>query len=67
MAGEEIAAGLYAAEVIYLLKHEWAKTAEDILWRRSKLGLHLPANTAAILDDWLSRHHALEYKSIAAI
>ena len=65
--GEEIATGLYAAEVIYLLKHEWAKTAEDILWRRSKLGLHLSANTTAILDDWLNRHHALDYKSIAAI
>ncbi|KAB0757791.1 glycerol-3-phosphate dehydrogenase, partial [Pseudomonas aeruginosa] len=33
--------GLYAREVDYLCKHEWAQDAEDILWRRSKLGLFL--------------------------
>ncbi|NNM59788.1 MAG: glycerol-3-phosphate dehydrogenase [Legionellales bacterium] len=32
---------LYEAEVNYLLKYEWAKTAEDIIWRRTKLGLYL--------------------------
>jgi glycerol-3-phosphate dehydrogenase len=61
--GAEIAPGLYAAEVAYLLKHEWAKTAADILWRRSKLGLHLPSNTAALLNEWMQRHHALDYDS----
>ncbi|WP_112991638.1 glycerol-3-phosphate dehydrogenase [Herminiimonas fonticola] len=39
--GEEIAPGLFAAEVAYLQRHEWATCDEDILWRRSKLGLHL--------------------------
>jgi glycerol-3-phosphate dehydrogenase len=58
---EEIAAGLYAAEVSYLVKHEWARTAEDILWRRSKLGLHLPADSVEVLNKWLTRHHATEY------
>ena len=53
--GEEIAPGLYAAEVEYLIAHEWAQTAEDILWRRSKLGLHLPADTGARLAAWLAR------------
>jgi glycerol-3-phosphate dehydrogenase len=52
--GEEIAAGLYAAEVEYLITHEWAGSAADILWRRSKLGLHLPADTAARLDAWIA-------------
>ena len=32
---------LSAAEVRYLMKHEWARTADDVLWRRSKLGLTL--------------------------
>ena len=32
---------LSAAEVRYLMKHEWARTADDVLWRRSKLGLKL--------------------------
>ena len=52
--GEELAAGLYAAEVEYLRKHEWAASAKDILWRRSKLGLHLPSDTAVKLDAWLA-------------
>jgi glycerol-3-phosphate dehydrogenase len=54
--GEEIAAGLYAAEVDYLRRHEWAVSAADILWRRSKLGLHLPRGTAGTLDAWLLQH-----------
>jgi glycerol-3-phosphate dehydrogenase len=53
--GDEIVPGLYVAEVEYLRAQEWAQTAEDILWRRSKLGLHLPADTAATLDAWLQR------------
>ena len=54
--GEEIAAGLYAAEVDYVRRHEWAVSAADILWRRSKLGLHLPRETADTLDAWLLQH-----------
>ncbi|HJU71941.1 MAG TPA: glycerol-3-phosphate dehydrogenase [Paucimonas sp.] len=53
--GAEIVPGLYAAEVEYLVAHEWAHTAEDILWRRSKLGLHLPPGAQATLDAWLER------------
>jgi len=53
--GEEIAPGLHAAEVEYLIENEWARTAEDILWRRSKLGLHLPTDTATRLACWLER------------
>lgn len=41
--GIEFAAGLYQREVDYLIKHEWAKSSEDILWRRTKLGLHFSA------------------------
>jgi glycerol-3-phosphate dehydrogenase len=37
--GESIGAGLYAREVDYLCREEWAHTATDILWRRTKLGL----------------------------
>jgi glycerol-3-phosphate dehydrogenase len=56
--GEEIAPGLYATEVEYLIGREWAQTAEDILWRRSKLGLHLPADAGERLDLWLARRAA---------
>jgi glycerol-3-phosphate dehydrogenase len=39
--GEAIGGGLTAREVRYLCDHEWARTAEDVLWRRTKAGLHL--------------------------
>jgi glycerol-3-phosphate dehydrogenase len=55
--GEEIAPGLYAAEVEYLMRHEWASSAADILWRRTKLGLHLPPDTKSKLDDWVKSHN----------
>jgi glycerol-3-phosphate dehydrogenase len=51
--GAELAPGLYAVEADYLLTQEWASRAEDILWRRSKLGLHLPPGFAAQLDTWI--------------
>jgi glycerol-3-phosphate dehydrogenase len=35
------------------MRHEWARNATDILWRRSKLGLHMPADTATRLDAWM--------------
>lgn len=41
--GELLAPGLYEAEVDYLMTHEFARTAEDILWRRTRLGLRLTA------------------------
>lgn len=39
--GEHFGAGLYAKEVDYFVAQEWAVTAEDVLWRRTKAGLHL--------------------------
>ena len=51
--GAEILPELYAAEIAYLVQHEWACCAEDILWRRTKRGLHLPADAAERLDAWL--------------
>jgi glycerol-3-phosphate dehydrogenase len=51
--GEHLGDGLYEAEADYLVRHEWATTEEDILWRRSKLGLHVRAETTARLRVWL--------------
>ncbi|EKM98932.1 glycerol-3-phosphate dehydrogenase [Acidocella sp. MX-AZ02] len=53
--GEDFGGGISAAEIAYLATQEWARTAEDILWRRSRLGLHVPEGTAARIDDYLSR------------
>lgn len=43
-------------EVRYLMTYEFARTAEDIVWRRSKLGLRLSANEVKALDDWIVKH-----------
>jgi glycerol-3-phosphate dehydrogenase len=53
--GAEVLPGLHAAEIAYLRRSEWARSAEDILWRRSKLGLHAPPDAAATLAAWLAR------------
>jgi glycerol-3-phosphate dehydrogenase len=37
--GAEFGAGLSAREVDWLVEREWARTVEDVLWRRTKLGL----------------------------
>jgi glycerol-3-phosphate dehydrogenase len=52
--GQEVLPGLFAAELHYLIRHEWAQTAEDILWRRTRLGHLLPPGAAATLEDWLA-------------
>ncbi len=51
--GAHYGATLTEAEVHYLVEREWAVTVEDILWRRSKLGLRLTAEQAAALDERL--------------
>ena len=52
--GAEVAPDLYEAELFYLRRHEWALTADDVLWRRTKLGLrYSPAQRQAVAD-WLA-------------
>ncbi len=53
--GRHYGGELHQREVDYLCAQEWAETAEDILWRRSKLGLHVPSGADAALDDALGR------------
>lgn len=50
--GRQVAPGLFEAELAYLVKSEWARTAEDVLWRRSKLGLHLCAEDIEAVREW---------------
>ncbi len=52
--GRHFGGELYQAEVDYLRQHEWAATAGDILWRRTKLGLHLDPETCRKLDNYLA-------------
>ena len=54
--GAEVAPGLFEAELDYLHDHEWARSADDVLWRRSKLGLHLNHAERAAVADWCRTH-----------
>ena len=56
--GEAFGHGLTAAEVDYLMDAEWARTAEDVLWRRTKLGLHFTPAQAARLARYMSERPA---------
>ncbi|TVQ53577.1 MAG: glycerol-3-phosphate dehydrogenase [Rhodobacteraceae bacterium] len=51
--GRRFGWNLTEAEVRWLMTREWARTAEDVLWRRSKLGLRLTPEEAAALDAWM--------------
>ncbi|HSW08124.1 glycerol-3-phosphate dehydrogenase [Aquabacterium sp.] len=55
-AGAEVAPGVYEAELNYLVREEWACSADDILWRRTKLGLHLDAAGRAQVAAWCAHH-----------
>ena len=52
--GRHFGGPLYEREVKYLMEHEFALTAEDVLWRRSKKGLRLTSEEAGDLDLWMS-------------
>lgn len=58
--GEAIVTGLYACEIHYLMETEFAQTAEDILWRRSKLGLHLSEAERGRVHTWMQEHGVWE-------
>jgi glycerol-3-phosphate dehydrogenase len=51
--GEELSPGLFEHEVRYLVKHEWAQQVDDILWRRTKLGLVATEESRKRLAQWL--------------
>ncbi|MTI44924.1 homodimeric glycerol 3-phosphate dehydrogenase (quinone) [Roseibium hamelinense] len=56
--GHHFGADLYEAEVKWLVDREWARTSDDIAWRRSKLGLRLTGSDLVKLDRYLSDYLA---------
>ena len=54
--GSHFGGNLYRAEVDYLVKHEWAQTAEDVIWRRTKHRLHLSKEEQAEFTKWFDAH-----------
>jgi len=55
---------LYEAEIRYLVEHEYARHSDDILWRRSKKGLHTPTGTGERVQQWLESHY--DFQSVEA-
>jgi glycerol-3-phosphate dehydrogenase len=56
--GHSFSAGLSEAEVSYMRRQEWAVSADDILWRRSKLGLRFNSAQRDTLEQWLEANSA---------
>ncbi|MBW8910796.1 MAG: glycerol-3-phosphate dehydrogenase, partial [Sphingomonas sp.] len=52
---DDIGCGLSSREIDYLIDEEWARTAEDILWRRTKLGLHGGDDLKATVEAYLAK------------
>lgn len=51
--GKAFGGTLTEIEVVWLMKHEFAYDAEDVVWRRSKLGLRLSKDEISVLNDWM--------------
>ncbi|MEO1746883.1 MAG: glycerol-3-phosphate dehydrogenase, partial [Pseudomonadota bacterium] len=58
--------GLTEAEVRWLMRHEFAQTAEDVVWRRSKLGLVMDKASVVALDKWMDDHRMEANTRLAA-
>jgi glycerol-3-phosphate dehydrogenase len=53
--GQHFGADLFECEVRYLIKTEFARVSEDIVWRRTKLGLRMTSDDIRALDEWMGR------------
>ena len=56
--GQAFGGSLTEREVTYLIQHEWAECAEDVVWRRSKLGIRLSKQAISDLDEWMQKNVA---------
>ena len=59
--GKGFAATLTEREIVWLMDKEYAHTAEDVVWRRSRLGLRMSKSEIAELDTWMT--NARKYAS----
>ena len=54
--GRHFGDGVYMAEINYLIQNEWVKCADDMLWRRTKLGLHISDETRTAIEQYFEGH-----------
>jgi glycerol-3-phosphate dehydrogenase len=52
--GRNFGGGLYERELDYLVRNEWAREADDVLWRRTKCGLHMSEKEQRGVRDWMA-------------
>ena len=62
--GTHFGAGLYQVEVDYLVREEWARLAQDIIYRRTKLGLRMTTEEISALEQYLDTLHFLQDASV---
>jgi len=60
--GRHFGGPLYEREVAYLMEHEFARSGEDVLWRRSKKGLFVSQEVAGDLGQWMAARHLVSGK-----
>jgi glycerol-3-phosphate dehydrogenase len=58
--GTEVAPNLYEAELHYLMANEWACRADDVLWRRTKLGLGMQPDQVDAIEKWFAAQTRLD-------
>lgn len=56
--GRDFGFGLYQAEIDYLMDHEFARGVDDVLWRRSKMGLHSDIHTRTAIETYMAERGA---------
>ncbi|HEX8238446.1 MAG TPA: glycerol-3-phosphate dehydrogenase [Allosphingosinicella sp.] len=61
--GRHFGAGLYEREMRWLAEREFARTAEDVLWRRTKLGLVMSPGETRTVEEWLAAHPVIPSKA----
>tara|TARA_R110002124_G_scaffold48148_9_gene142441 strand:- start:3754 stop:5376 length:1623 start_codon:yes stop_codon:yes gene_type:complete len=63
--GQDFGATLFAQEVNWLMQNEYACTGEDVVWRRSKLGLRMTEKEIKTLDGWMHQTSTAQKKNAA--
>ena len=63
--GTDFGATLTEREVVWLMEHEYARRAEDVVWRRNKLGLRLTKEQIAGLDQWMRKRIEKQHSAAA--
>ena len=58
--GQDFGATFTEKEALFMMETEWARTADDMLWRRSKLGLHMTADQRLAVDRWVAARQGAE-------